>query len=99
MVYQLGDTRVNYEIETRDAEFLKVSTNTFGALRFKTADEDEAVKKYADQISTDNQSFTAAEARKLPGFKVIMVKDKQRCLRKTLQQKDSTASSRESPTP
>ena len=99
MVYQLGDTIVSHEVVTTDAEFLKVSTNTYGGLRFKTADEDEAVEQYADQISTEHKSFTAAEARKLPGFKVVTVKDKQRCLRKISPQKDSTASSKESPTP
>ncbi|WP_145460134.1 hypothetical protein [Gimesia panareensis] len=89
---------MSHEVVTTEAEFLKISTNTFGSLRFKTSNENEAVKLYADQISTDHRKFTAKEARELPGFKVVTVKDKQRCL-KPLQKPSSETSSKESPTP
>ncbi|WP_197995585.1 hypothetical protein [Gimesia algae] len=89
---------MTHEIEVKDAEFIKVSTNTYGALRFKTDKETEAVKQYADQISTDNKAYTAVGVRKLSGFKVVTVKDKQRCLKPSTQQ-TSTDSSKELPTP
>ncbi|MCA9013866.1 MAG: hypothetical protein KDA77_00920 [Planctomycetaceae bacterium] len=72
---------MTHEIEVKDAEFLKVSTNTYGGLRFKTNNEAEAVKMYAEQISTDRLQFTVKDVKALPGFKIATVKDKQRCLK------------------
>lgn len=86
---------MTHEIEVKDAEFLKVSTNTYGGLRFKTKIEAEAIKMYAEQISTDRLKFTAKDVKALPGFKVVTVKDKQRCL-KPLESKTSETSSTES---
>ncbi|EDL60548.1 hypothetical protein PM8797T_10869 [Gimesia maris DSM 8797] len=72
---------MTHEIEVKDAEFLKVSTNIYGGLRFKTDKETDAVKMYADQISTSRQTFSDKEVRDMPGFKLIKVKDVTRCLK------------------
>ncbi|HBL47655.1 hypothetical protein [Gimesia sp.] len=85
-------TEEKFEIESKDAEFLKVSTNIHGGLRFKTSKESEAVKMYAEQISTDRRAYGPADVKKMSGFKVITVKDKTRCL-KPLQPKNSVDSS------
>lgn len=86
---------MTHEIEVKDAEFLKVSTSQYGALRFKTSNENEAVKMYAEQISTDNKTYSAVEARQLSGFQITKVKDKRRCL-KPLTSKNLETSSTES---
>lgn len=83
------------EIETKDAEFIKITTSTYGALRFKTANEDEAVELYAEQISTDRATFLPHQVRNLSGFKVTKVKDVTRCL-KPSKSKTSEASLTES---
>lgn len=88
---------MTHEIEVKDAEFLKVSTTTYGGLRFKTKDEAEAVKMYAEQISTDRAKFKPHQVRNLSGFKVITVKDVMRCL-KPSQSETSEASSTTSST-
>lgn len=74
-------TEVKQFIEVKDTEFLKVSTNMYGGLRFKTNNEAEAVKQYTEQISTDRLKFTAKDVRALSGFKVTTVKDVTRCLK------------------
>lgn len=93
MVYQLGDAIVTHEIKVKDAEFLKVSTNTYGGLRFKTDKEDEAVKMYAGQISTDRAQFKPHQIRNLSGFKVTKVKDATRCLKEKSSQSESLVDS------
>jgi len=88
-----------YKVCNEMVNLWKVSTNTHGGLRFKVADletgklvdEAEAVRRYAEQISTDRQKFSAdggknadgeetKSVKTLPGFTVKQIRDHSRCL-------------------
>ncbi|WP_194242388.1 hypothetical protein [Gimesia benthica] len=86
---------MSYEIEVKAAEFIKVSTNVFGGLRFKTSNVSEAVELYADQISTNRNHFSSSDVQSLAGFNIKKIKDHSRCL-KQLQPANSENSSMES---